>query len=144
MPDPTLLDLIPPSRVRVRLPFTGAFRKVEAEHAAAWLVFFTREHTLHAWEPVPVERLVAWLKECALRPTLRPYLTNPFVDLGAGFRTLKDRGWVRGEDRIEVTGEFVLRCFLAGHDLIAPLRWVARAMSATPEFTRAHLLGPAS
>lgn len=137
--DLDLLALLPPARIRVRFPFTGGFHRAEAEHAAAWVAFFAREHTPLAWEPIPVAQLVEWLKECALDPALRPYLSNPFVDLARGFRMLKERGYVHGEDRLEVTEEFVLRCFLTGHCLTVPLKWTARAMAATPAFIDAWL-----
>lgn len=137
--DLDLLALLPPARIRVRFPFTGGFHRAEAEHAAAWVAFFAREHTPLAWEPIPVAQLVEWLKECALDPELRPYLSNPFIDLARGFRMLKERGYVRGEDRLEVTEEFVLRCFLTGHYLTVPLKWTVRAMAATPAFIDAWL-----
>lgn len=136
MSDPTLLDLIPPSRIRARLPFTGTFRRAEAEHAAAWLVIFAQEHSPSRWEPIPVDAFVEWLSA----PARARYASNPFIDLPRGFHLLGSDGFVaRVDDRFEVTGAFALRCFLSGHDLIAPLRAVARAMSASPEFVRAHL-----
>ena len=132
----SLLESLPPWRIRPREQFVGAFRKAEAERAA-------RATDADRWRPIAKAELADFfLRACDSHRELGPLLLNPFANLARGFALLVEGGFLRDVgSAFEVTDAFVERVFLLGHGLGRPLSQLAAALAAHPREVRGLLDG---
>lgn len=133
----SLLESLPPWRIRRREQFVGAFRKAEAERAAGWIVLYACETEPERWRPIVKAELATFLRACASHRELGPILLNPFANLARGFALLVEGGFLRDSGATyEVEESFVERAFLFGHGLRGPLADLASTLAAEPRLAR--------